>query len=499
VSTPSASTAAASPASSDPRRFRALGVIALAQLMVVLDASIVTVALPSAQADLGISTADRQWVFTAYTLAFGGLLLLGGRVADYVGRKRAFEIGLLGFAAASAFGGLAQNQAMLFGARGAQGVFAALLAPAALSLLTTTFTDPKERTKAFGIYGAVSGGAMSLGLIAGGMLTEWASWEWTLLVNVPIALVALIGSRRFIRGSKAEGEPRYDLVGAVLATVGLVALVYGFTNAGENGWGSGMTVVLLVAAVVLLAAFVAVEARTAHPLLPLRVLADRTRGGAFLAMLLTIAGLFSTFVLLTYYLQDTLGYSALETGLAYLPYSVGTFVGATLASKLIPRFGVRPIMVTGIVLGAIGTLLFTRIGVDTGFASHLLPAEVVSAVGLGLALVSLTSTALLGIAPHDAGVGSALLNTTQQIGTSLGTALLNTIAATATAGFAAERAAAVVHGYTTAFTVGAVFLALSALIALIMVRGRRVDGAPDPTEAADTAKARHTAPATTTV
>lgn len=499
MSTPSAPPASANPVSGDPQRFRALGVIALAQLMVVLDASIVTVALPSAQADLGISTADRQWVFTAYTLAFGGLLLLGGRVADYVGRKRALEIGLLGFAAASAFGGLAETQAMLFAARGAQGVFAALLAPAALSLLTTTFTDPKERTKAFGIYGAVSGGAMSLGLIAGGMLTEWASWEWTLLVNVPIALLALLGSRRFIRGSKGEGEPRYDLVGAVLATVGLVALVYGFTNAGENGWGSGLTIGLLGAAVVLLATFVLVEARTAHPLLPLRVLADRTRGGAFLAMLLTIAGMFSTFVLLTYYLQGTLGYSALETGLAYLPYSLGTFVGATLASKLIPRFGVRPIMVTGMVLGAIGTLLFTRIGVDTGFASHLLPAEVVSAVGLGLALVSLTSTALLGIAPHDAGVGSALLNTTQQIGTSLGIALLNTIAATATAGFAAERATAVVHGYTTAFTVGAVFLALSALIALIMVRGRRVDDAPDPTDATDTTEARHPGPATTTV
>lgn len=489
MSTPSASPASAHPVSGDPRRFRALGVIALAQLMVILDASIVTVALPSAQADLGISTADRQWVFTAYTLAFGGLLLLGGRVADYVGRKRAFEIGLLGFAAASAFGGLAQNQAMLFSARGAQGVFAALLAPAALSLLTTTFTEPKERTKAFGIYGAVTGGAMSLGLIVGGMLTEWASWEWTLLVNVPIALVALIGSRRLIRGSKAEGEPAYDVVGAVVATVGLVALVYGFTNAGENGWRSGLTIALLVTAVVLLAVFVAVEARTAHPLLPLRVLADRTRGGAFLAMLLTIAGAFSTFVLLTFYLQGTLGYSALETGLAYLPYSIGTFVGAALASRLIPRFGPRPIMVAGMVLAAIGTLLFTRIGVDTGFASHLLPAEVVSAVGLGLALVSLTSTALLGIAPHDAGVGSALLNTTQQIGTSLGIALLNTIAATATAGFAADRATAVVHGYTTAFTVGAVFLALSAVVALVMVRGRRTDGASDTTGPAETASA----------
>jgi EmrB/QacA subfamily drug resistance transporter len=471
----------------DPRRFKALIVIVIAQLMVVLDASIVTVAIPSIQADLHISVADRQWAFTAYTLAFGGLLLLGGRIADYVGRKRIFEIGLIGFAAASVLGGVAQNAAMLFGARAAQGAFAALLAPAALSLLTVTFTDAKERARAFGIYGAVSGGAMSIGLIMGGMLTQWASWRWTLLVNVPFAVVALVGSRRLVSESKAEGKQHYDLFGTATVTAGLVALVYGFTKAETDGWSSGITICLLAAAVVLLVAFVAIEARSRHPLLPLRVLADRTRGGSFLANLLTIAGMFSTFLLLTYYLQGTLGYSALKTGLAYLPYSIGTFVGATLASQLMPRIGPRLLMVGGMLLGAIGLVMFAQIGVHTGFAGHVLPAEIVTSLGLGLAFVPLISTALVGVNPADAGVASALINTTQQIGNSLGTALLNTIAATATASFVASHgsssaahAAGLVHGYTTAFVIGAVFLGLSALVSLVLIKARREDVTPQP-------------------
>jgi EmrB/QacA subfamily drug resistance transporter len=480
-----AGTAGVAVGRADPRRFKALFVIVIAQLMVVLDASIVTVALPSIQTDLHISVADRQWAFTAYTLAFGGLLLLGGRIADYVGRKRCFEIGLVGFAAASVFGGVAQNAAMLFGARAAQGAFAALLAPAALSLLTVTFTDAKERARAFGIYGAVSGGAMSIGLIMGGMLTQWASWRWTLLVNVPFAVIAFVGSRLVVAESRAEGEVHYDLVGTVTVTAGLVALVYGFTKAETVGWSSGTTISLLAGAVILLAAFVIIEARIEHPLLPLRVLADRTRGGAYLANLLTIAGMFSTFLLLTYYLQDILGYSALKTGVAYLPYSIGTFVGATLASQLMPRIGPRLLMVGGMVLGAIGLVMFAQIGVHTGFLSHVLPAEVVTSLGLGLAFVPLTSTALTGVEPADAGVASALINTTQQVGNSLGTALLNTIAATATAGYVAShgassivKATGLVHGYTTAFFVGAGFLGLSAAVSLFLIKPRRDDRAP---------------------
>ena len=466
----------------DPRRFRALAIIAMAQLMVVLDASIVTVALPSAQAGLHISVADRQWVITAYSLAFGGLLLLGGRVADFVGRKRIFEIGLVGFAAASALGGVAQNAAMLFGARAVQGAFAALLAPAALSLITVTFTDAKERARAFGVYGAISGGGAAIGLIMGGMLTQWASWRWTLLVNVPIALIALAGSRRLVSESKAEGELHYDLAGTAAVTGGLVALVYGFTKAESSGWTSGVTVAFLAAAVALLAAFVAIEVRVKHPLLPLRVPAERNRGGAYLGSLLMGAGLFGTFVLLTYYLQDTLGYSALKTGFAFLPFSLGVIVGAALASQLMTRIGPRPLMAGGMALGAVGLVLFTQIGVHTGFASHVLPAEIITSLGLGVAFVALTSTALVGVDPADAGVASALVNTTQQVGGSLGTALLNTIAATAAATYVANhgsstvaQAIGMVHGYTTAFTVSAVFLGLSAAAALLLVRARRED------------------------
>jgi EmrB/QacA subfamily drug resistance transporter len=470
----------------DPRRFRALGVLAIAQLMVVLDASIVTVALPSAQRGLHISVADRQWVITAYSLAFGGLLLLGGRVADFVGRKRIFEISLVGFAAASALGGVAQDAPMLFGARALQGAFAALLAPAALSLITVTFTDAKERARAFGVYGAISGGGAAIGLIMGGMLTQWASWRWTLLVNVPIALIALAGSRRLVTESKAEGEVHYDLVGTAAVTAGLVSLVYGFTKAESDGWTSGVTIAFIAAAVVLLAAFVAIEARIKHPLLPLRVAAERNRGGAYLGSLLMGAGLFGTFVLLTYYLQGTLGYSALKTGFAFLPFSVGIVIGATLASQLLTRIGPRPLMVGGMAAGAIGLVLFTQVGVHTGFLSHVLPAEIITSLVLGAAFVPLTSTALIGVDPTDAGVASALVNTTQQVGGSLGTALLNTIAATAAANYVAShgsstvtQAISLVHGYTTAFTVSAVFLGLSAVASLFLVKARREDVAAE--------------------
>ncbi len=472
----------------DPQRFRALAFILLAQLMVVLDASIVTVAVPSAQAGLDISVADRQWVFTAYTLSFGGLLLLGGRIADYVGRKRVFELGLVGFAGASILGGVAQDAAMLFGARALQGAFAAILAPAALSLIQVTFTEPKERARALGLYGAIAGGAMSIGLIMGGMLTEWASWRWTMLVNVPIALAALLGSRWVVRESRAEGRAHYDVAGAASVIAGLVSLVYGFSRAESAGWGAGSTVTYLVVGAVLLAAFVAIEARVAHPLLPLRLLGDRTRAGALAAILLAIAGLFSTFLLLTYYLQGTLGYSALETGVAYLPYSVGTFVGASIASVLMARVGPLPLIVAGLALGAIGLVLFAQLDVGSGFAAHVLPAEVVTSVGFGLALVPLTSTALVGVDPADAGVASALVNTTQQVGSSLGIAVMNTIAATATAHYVSSHGAAAtdagaVHGYVTAFLVGAGVLVVGAVTALVLVRAGRDDVAGAAEEA----------------
>ncbi len=466
----------------DPRRWLALAVIAVAQLMVVLDASIVTIALPSAQRALHISTANRQWMVTAYTLSFGSLLLLGGRIADYVGRKRIFVVGLLGFAGASALGGVAINAPMLFGARALQGAFGALLAPAALSLITVTFTEVRERATAFGVYGAIAGGGAAIGLILGGVLTEFASWRWCLLVNVPIAGLTAAAAVPVVRESRAHGNTSYDIPGTVSVTAGLVALVYGFTRAAQDGWASGPTVVCLALAAVFLAAFIAIELRTAHPLLPMRVILDRNRGGSYLSSFMVGAGLLGMFLFLTYYFQGTLGYTALKSGFAFLPFSVGIIVAATAASRLLPRTGPRPLMTGGFAAAALGMVWLSRIGPHSAYVVHVLPAELLISLGMGLAFVPMSSTALLGVGQHDAGVASALVNTTQQVGGSLGTALLNTVAASATATYLVTRIhtpanvhAATVHGYTVGFLVGAVCLTVSALSAALLVKATRAD------------------------
>ncbi len=458
----------------DPRRWLALAVIAIAQLMIVLDASIVNIALPSAQHALHISDANRQWVITAYALAFGGLLLLGGRIADFIGRKRAFVIGLVGFGLASAIGGIAQNQGELFGARALQGTFAALMAPAALSLITITFTEPRERAKAFAVYGGISGGGAALGLILGGVLTEYASWRWTLLVNTPIALLTAVAAYALVQESRANGQPSYDIPGVLASTLGLVALVYGFTKANESGWAAGSTVSLLIAAAVLLAAFVVIENRTEQPLLPTRVFTERNRAGAFLVSLLIGLSLFGMFLFLVYYMQGTLHYSAVKSGLAFLPFSVGIVVAASIASGQLPRIGPRPLMVGGTLAAAVGMAWFTRITVHASYVTHVLPAEIVMSLGVGFAFVALSSTALIGVDDRDAGVASALVNTTQQIGGSLGTALLNTIAASATVHYLSSHgahsgAAANVHGYTVAFTWGLAALIVAAGVAFVLV------------------------------
>ncbi len=464
----------------DPRRYWSLAVIALAQLMIVLDASVVIVALPSAQRALHISVANRQWVMSSYTLAFGSLLLLGGRIADYLGRRRMFIVGLIGFGAASALGGLAQDPAMLFGARALQGAFAAVMAPAALSLLTTTFTESRERARAFGVYGAIAGGGAAIGLVLGGTLTQLASWRWTLLINVPIAAVAAVAAGRVVRESRGHARGGYDLPGAVTVTGGLFLLVYGFTMAGTHGWAAPVTMALLAGAVLMLGAFTAVELRSTHPLLPLRVVLDRNRGGSYLASLLVGSAMLGTFLFLTYYFQGSLHYSALKTGFAFLPFSGGIIMGAGLASRLLPRVGPRALMMTGLTLAAGGLVWFTRLGVDSTFLGLVLPAEVLVSLGMGMTFVPMSSTALVGVEPTDAGVASALVNTTQQVGGSLGTALLNTLAATATTTFLATHArnavtaqAAAVHGYTTAFTVSAVLLAAAAVVAGLLVRASR--------------------------
>ena len=464
----------------DPKRWWALGVIAIAQLMVVLDVSIVIIALPSAQKALHISVDNRQWVVTAYGLAFGGLLLLGGRIADFVGRKRMFIIGLLGFAASSAIGGAAVNAGMLFGARALQGAFAAVMAPAALSLITVTFTETKERATAFGVYGAIAGGGAAIGLIMGGVLTEYASWRWCLLVNIPISLIAAAAGWRLVRESKAEGQTRYDIPGAITATAGLVSLVYGFTKATVDGWGSPTTLGYLAAAAVLLVAFVLIELRTSHPLLPMRVILDRNRGGSFLASFMSGTAMLGVFLFLTYYFQSILHYSALMCGFAFLPFSLGVIVGASVASRILPRVGPRLLIAGGFVAATLGCAWLTRVGLDSSYVLHILPSEIVISVGLGMGFVPMSSTALLGVNHHDAGVASAALNMSQQVGSSLGTALLNTIYATAVASYIvvhgeAAAAAASVHGYTIGFTVSACILAAATVLSFILIRASRAD------------------------
>jgi EmrB/QacA subfamily drug resistance transporter len=465
----------------DPRRWWALAVIAVAQLMVVLDASIVTIALPSAQQALGISDANRQWVVTAYTLAFGGLLLLGGRIADYTGRKRVFIIGLIGFAAASGLGGAAQNGGELYAARALQGLFAALLAPAALSLISITFTDPKERSTAFGVYGGISGGGAAIGLIVGGLLTEYASWRWCLLVNIPIAVFTALAAVRTVKESKAHGNTRYDIPGAALVSTGLVALVYGFTEAAKpgSGWTDTSTLSWLAAAVVLLIAFVVWESRSSHPLLPLRIVLDRNRGGTFLSSLLVGAGLFAMFLFLAYYMQVNLGYSALKSGFAFLPFSVGIIIAAGVTSNLLPRIGPKPLLIVGGVMATVGLLYLVTITETTSWTAHVLPAEILISLGIGAFFVTTASLALTRIGEHDAGVASAMLNTTQQIGGALGTALLNTLFASAVTGYLVDHAAqgnnpkiatlASIHGYHVAFAVGAGLIALATVIVALLV------------------------------
>jgi EmrB/QacA subfamily drug resistance transporter len=386
-------------------------------------------------------------------------------------------VGLLGFAAASAVGGLAQNAAMLFSARALQGAFAAVMAPSALSLLTVAFTEPKERARAFAVYGGISGGGAAIGLILGGLLTQYASWRWTLLINIPFAIFAAVAAVRVVSESKSPANHGYDLPGAVTVTGGLLALVYGFTKAGTDGWSSSTAIALFAAAGALLATFVLIELRAEHPLLPMRVVLHRDRGGSFLSSLLIGTAMFGTFLSLTYYFQATLHYSALKSGFAFLPFSLGIITGATLASRFLPRVGPRIVMVTGLVLAATGLFVFSTLDVNSTYVSIVLPAELVVSVGMGLAFVSLSSTALIGVQPEDAGVASALVNSTQQTGGSLGSALINTIATTATASYlvahghspAALKAGAI-HGYTTAFTFSGIVLAAAAVTAFTLVR-----------------------------
>jgi EmrB/QacA subfamily drug resistance transporter len=469
------------------KRWLILFVIAIAQLMVVLDATVVNIALPSAQEALAFSDDQRQWIITAYALAFGSLLLLGGRIGDLFGRKRTFVIGLIGFAGASALGGLAQSFEVLVAARALQGVFGALLAPAALSVLTTTFVDPEERAKAFGVFGAVAVGGAAIGLILGGILTEYLNWRWCLYVNLAFAAPAALAAMALLHNEIPAHRSSIDIPGTITAASGLFAIVYGLANAETHSWTDPVTVGMLVAGIALLVGFVLIQRRSRNPLLPLRVVLDRDRGGSFLAMALSGAGVFGVFLFLTYYMQQTLGFSPIKTGLAFLPMTFSIIVSATSAStKLLPRIGPRPLIGGGMLIAAAGMLTLTTVGVDTGYASHVLPGIMIVGAGLGLVFSSAMATATFGVQPSDAGVASAMVNTMQQIGGSIGTALLSTLAATAVssdlAGAAGRAdpslvAQAAVHGYTTAFFWAAgIFVVGSMICSVLLTSSSRAAG-----------------------
>jgi EmrB/QacA subfamily drug resistance transporter len=468
------------PAESD-HRWLILVIVAIAQLMVVLDSTIVNIALPSAQRALGFPNSDRQWVVTAYALAFGSLLLLGGRLGDMFSRKRIFIIGLIGFALSSALGGAAQSFEMLVAARALQGVFGAILAPSALGTLVSTFRDPRDRGRAFGVFGSVAGGGGAVGLILGGVLTQYFSWRWTLYVNLFFAAIAVAGALTYMKSNRPESRARMDWAGVVLASAGLFGIVYGFSHAELSGWSAPLTVGSLVGGAVLLAAFAFAESRVSHPLLPLRVIVDRARGGSYISVGLTGIAVFGVFLFLTYYLQDIKGYSPLTSGLAFLPMIACILLSSNTSSiLLLPRVGPRALIVTGMVLGGGAMGYLTQLTVSSGYATNIVPALIALGLGFGMIFSPAINTATAGVARRDSGVASALVNTMQQVGGSIGTAALSTVALTATATYLTAHhvgrlapATAAVHGYSVAFTVSAVLFGVGALLAVLLVPSRR--------------------------
>jgi EmrB/QacA subfamily drug resistance transporter len=464
----------------DDQRWLVLVVVAVAQLMVVLDSSIVNIALPSAQQALGFANSDRQWVVTGYALAFGSLLLVGGRLGDMYSRKWVFITGLIGFAVASAIGGAAVSFVMLVAARALQGVFGAILAPSALGILVSTFRDPRERGRAFAVFGSVAVGGGAVGLILGGLLTQYLSWRYTLFVNLIFAAVAVAGALTYIRSIRPATRPRMDWPGAVLACAGLFLIVFGFSRAETAGWSATLTLGSLVLGAVLLVAFVVAEQRSSHPLLPLRVILDRTRGGSYVAVGITGIAVFAIFLFLTYYLQQVKGYSPLATGLLFLPLVAAILVASTLSSAVaLPRAGPRVLITAGMLLGAGGTAYLVQLTMTSSYAGGVLPALLIMGLGFGTVFAPAINTATAGVPARDSGVASALVNTMQQVGGSIGISVLSTIAASATTSYLAAHhtgplapAIAATRGYTLAFAISAALLGLGAILAILMLPSR---------------------------
>ncbi|AMB60415.1 Puromycin resistance protein pur8 [Microterricola viridarii] len=466
--------------------------------MVVLDATVVNIALPSAQAELGFTDGERQWVVTAYSLAFGSLLLLGGRLSDLIGRKRTFLIGLVGFATASALGGAAQSFEWLVGARALQGAFGALLAPTALAVLTTTFTIPKERSRAFGVFGAIAGAGGAIGLLLGGFLTEYLDWRWSLYINVFIAIVAFAGALVFVSTVARTGpRPKLDIPGTVLASGALFLLVYGFSNAESDGWGSPSCWLMLVGSGILLIAFVLWQRRAAHPLLPLAIVLDRNRGASYLSVVIAGACMFGVFLFVTYYLQTGLHFTPVQTGVAFLPMIAMLVLAAQLSTNIfLPRFGPKVLVPLGMVLGMIGMIYLTHLTLESTYAADILPPLAIIGLGMGTIMPASIQTATLGVNRDFAGVASATVNTSQQVGGSIGTALLNTLAATAATSYVSAHlpaspeviAEAALHSYSVAYWWAAGFFAFGAVLSALLFR--RVG------HGLSVAHARSTAPAT---
>jgi EmrB/QacA subfamily drug resistance transporter len=474
----------------------ALTIISAAQLMIVLDASVVNIALPSIQTDLGFSAANLPWVINAYVVAFGGLLLLGGRTGDLLGRRRIFMAGIGLFTLASLLGGMAQGEAWLLAARALQGIGAAIVAPTALALITTTFPAGPPRNRAFAVYAAMSGAGAAIGLILGGALTE-VSWRWTLFINIPIGILLIALAPRFL-GESAPQHGRFDLLGALVGTSGLVAVVYGLTHAATHEWTSPTTIALLVAGVGLLVAFLVIESRVEHPLLPMRILADRTRAVSFVTMLIIGAALFSTFYFISLFVQQVLGYGPLQAGFAFLPFSAGIVIAAQVASALASRVDPRWIAGAGAAISAVGMWGNAQLTVESTYLTGLLPWIIVNSVGMGLAFVALTLTAVSRIARQDSGVGAGVFNTTQQIGGALGLALLGTLATQAAIDKAEELTVlaqsgqfdpnliplmAQTEGSSLAFWIAAGMLLVSALIALFGLNIKHEELTADSLEA----------------